>query len=149
MESIEKHRHANNHYILKLYEKYYIDARDCGNMARFINHSCSPNCEIRLWDIKATKRVGIYSKCMISPGTQLTIDYKFDFPQPSDLKLIKCYCESPNCSVYFGNVKKQMMKYVKDLSSEETQEILINVVMHYKTSNRLTLEQLYSFLYDR
>lgn len=36
----EKHTH---HYVMSLTSNTYIDATKCGNLARFINHSCEPN----------------------------------------------------------------------------------------------------------
>lgn len=34
-------------YIVRLDEKTYIDATHKGNVARFINHSCAPNCYVK------------------------------------------------------------------------------------------------------
>jgi SET domain-containing protein len=48
-----------------------IDGNIPGNVAKYINHSCSPNCEI---DIK-NHRVYVFSKRSIKEGEELTYDY--------------------------------------------------------------------------
>ena len=48
--------------------------RTQGNQARFINHSCDPNCETQKWHDAGTGevRVGIFAKRDIYPGEELT-----------------------------------------------------------------------------
>lgn len=48
-------------------------------MARFINSSCSPNCESQKWHDAATGeiRIGIFAADDIEPGTELAYDYQF------------------------------------------------------------------------
>lgn len=48
-----------------------IDATRRGNAARWINHSCQPNCDIDEKD----SRIFIKAKCDIRPGEELTYDY--------------------------------------------------------------------------
>ena len=38
-----------------------IDARYKGNVARFINHSCAPNCELQRWSVNGFTRIGIFA----------------------------------------------------------------------------------------
>ena len=52
-----------------------IDAKHKGNKARFINHSCQPNCETQKWLIDGETSVCIFSLCDISVGEELTYDY--------------------------------------------------------------------------
>ena len=48
-------------------------------MARFINSSCSPNCESQKWHDAATGeiRIGIFAAQDIPAGAELTYDYQF------------------------------------------------------------------------
>ncbi len=50
-----------------------------GNIARFINSSCAPNCESQKWHDAATGevRIGIFASHDIEPGEELTYDYQF------------------------------------------------------------------------
>ena len=48
MHSHSKHRPGdNNHYVMEMANGLYLDAREKGNVSRFINHSCGPNCELQ------------------------------------------------------------------------------------------------------
>lgn len=74
-------------WCFKLTNRTVIDAGVGGNDARFINHSCHPNCYIDIkngiiW-IRAAKR--------IRKGDELTYDYNTDGDG-----LIKCRCR-PDC----------------------------------------------------
>ncbi|EPB65402.1 hypothetical protein ANCCEY_15535, partial [Ancylostoma ceylanicum] len=48
-----------------------------GNFARFINHSCQPNCYAKVVTVDGDKRIVIYSKTLINKGDEITYDYKF------------------------------------------------------------------------
>lgn len=45
-----------------------IDAGPKGNSARFINHSCSPNCETQKWTVNGDVRIGLFALCDIEAG---------------------------------------------------------------------------------
>lgn len=60
-------------YLFKINKDWVIDGTSRKNTARYINHSCRPNCEDKIE--KKRKRIFIYSKRNIKPGTELTLDY--------------------------------------------------------------------------
>lgn len=45
IESVQKRRASD--YIVKVQEGFYIDATKEGSIARFLNHSCEPNCHAK------------------------------------------------------------------------------------------------------
>lgn len=90
---------TNNFYMLTLDQGLVIDAGQKSNHARFINHSCSPNCETRKWRVKGEPRIGIFARQDIPAGTELTFDYHLD-SLGNDMK--KCLCGSKNCSGFLG-----------------------------------------------
>eukprot|EP00916_Digyalum_oweni_P022502 GHVL01037298.1.p1 GENE.GHVL01037298.1~~GHVL01037298.1.p1 ORF type:complete len:532 (+),score=101.88 GHVL01037298.1:11-1606(+) len=45
---------------------YVIDASRRGNIARYINHSCNPNCQAERWQVNGTTRIGIFARNKIS-----------------------------------------------------------------------------------
>ena len=49
-----------------------------GGYGRFINHSCSPNCETQKWLVRGELTIGLFAKEDIPAGTELTFDYNFD-----------------------------------------------------------------------
>jgi len=50
-----------------------------GGLARFINHSCDPNCYTKIITVEGHKHIVIYSKQHIQAGVELTYDYKVSF----------------------------------------------------------------------
>lgn len=80
-------------YFFRLDSDAIIDASHCGNLARFINHSCDPNCYAKIITVDQCKKVVIYSKRDINKGDEITYDYKF----PIEDKKIPCNCGAGNC----------------------------------------------------
>src|SRR6478735_4715941 len=73
-----------------------IDAAVGGNAARWINHSCNPNCEADEED----GRVFIKSLRNIKAGEELNYDYGLIIDEPYTKKLkaeYPCWCGSKNC----------------------------------------------------
>ena len=74
-------------WCFKLTNRTVIDAGVGGNDARFINHSCRPNCYIHIVD----GRIWIRAARAIRKGEELTYNYNTDGEG-----LIKCRCR-PGC----------------------------------------------------
>lgn len=53
-----------------------IDATLIGNAARFVNHSCDPNCASRIISVEGIKHIVIFAERNIEIGEELTYDYK-------------------------------------------------------------------------
>ncbi|GAA0138522.1 hypothetical protein LIER_34945 [Lithospermum erythrorhizon] len=86
-------------YIISLDSSYFVDATRKGSLARFINHSCQPNCETRKWTVLGETRVGIFAKQDICVGTELVYDYNFEWYGGAT---IRCLCGAENCSIFLG-----------------------------------------------
>ncbi len=82
-------------YIFELNSKYDIDGSPLYNKARYINHSCRPNCEV---EIKNGK-IWIKSIKNIKKDDELSYDYGYDF-DPEDFMDHLCKCKSKNCVGY-------------------------------------------------
>ena len=85
----------NMEYIMRLEGDTYIDARHQGNYARFINHSCDPNCIVKKWKVNGITRICIFAKKAIQPGEELTFDYAWDTTNKG--LYTKCYCHADGC----------------------------------------------------
>lgn len=48
-------------YFISLQTSLFIDAKYKGNEARFVNHSCDPNCKTAVWHVDGLPRLGIFS----------------------------------------------------------------------------------------
>jgi len=55
-----------------------IDPTFKGNLARFINHSCQPNCKAVLLDVGGLDCIGIYALVDIKEDEELAFNYSFD-----------------------------------------------------------------------
>lgn len=72
----EEADNRGNRYLFEINSKWTIDGSPRSNLARYINHSCKPNCEAEV-DERA-KRIRIYAIKKIEPGDELTYDYGKD-----------------------------------------------------------------------
>lgn len=79
---------------------FYIDARDEGNLARFINHSCQSNLEMIPVRINYhDPHFALFASKDITAGSELTFSYGHTNPIYNDeQELKKCLCQSDNCS---------------------------------------------------
>jgi SET domain-containing protein len=83
---------TDNHTFLFIVDRnVVIDGGANGNAARFINHSCDPNCESLIED----RRVFIEAIRTIQPGEELTYDYQIgrdrtDPPNVDDIYACRC-----------------------------------------------------------
>ncbi|MDA9591710.1 SET domain-containing protein-lysine N-methyltransferase [Pelagibacteraceae bacterium] len=82
-------------YIFELNKKYDIDGSPLYNKARYINHSCNPNCEVDI--IKG--HIWISSIKDIKKGNELNYDYGYPFDK-DDFKDHVCKCGSKKCIGY-------------------------------------------------
>ncbi|CAI9173045.1 unnamed protein product [Rangifer tarandus platyrhynchus] len=80
-------------YLFRVDHDTIIDATKCGNLARFINHCCTPNCYAKVITIESQKKIVIYSKQPIGVDEEITYDYKF----PLEDNKIPCLCGTESC----------------------------------------------------
>jgi len=83
----------NNAYIFTLNEEQNLDGNVAWNPARFLNHSCAPNCEAELED----GHIWIIAQRDIQPGEEITFNYGYDL---EDYREYPCRCGSPHCVGY-------------------------------------------------
>ncbi|HEX8825515.1 MAG TPA: SET domain-containing protein-lysine N-methyltransferase [Archangium sp.] len=83
-------------FLFNVDEDTVIDAAHEGNDARFINHSCDPNCQAFL----EGDRIYIYALRNIAVGDELCYDYSYDRTEdmgPEEEKLYVCRCGAASC----------------------------------------------------
>lgn len=90
--------HRNDCYLFRLDDDRILDATRKGNLARFINHSCAPNCESRIEG--RASHIVIYARHAINPGEELTYDYKLSREGVDDR--VPCRCGATNCRGYMN-----------------------------------------------
>ncbi len=88
-------------YLFRIDDQLVIDATFTGNLARFINHSCDPNCFTKVITVDQRKRIVIYAKREIPIGEELAYDYKFPIEEGENVK-VPCHCGSSRCRKYLN-----------------------------------------------
>lgn len=91
----KRYRNERMLYIMALDNDTYIDARKKGGLARYINHSCEPNCIVNRWKVRGLNRAGIFALRDIAVGEELSFDYKWD--RKRGRAPTKCHCLTPSC----------------------------------------------------
>ena len=97
-EWIKKYQNKKNQgsvYIFELNKKYDIDGSPLYNKARYINHSCNPNCEVDI----VNNEIWISAIKKIKRGSELFYDYGYPFDKDDFADHI-CKCGSINCIGY-------------------------------------------------
>ena len=86
----EEDDNSNSLYLFLVSKKKTIDGAARTNTARYINHSCRPNCEIMI----NKERVWVMAKRTIKAGEELSYDYDTDYfndyIKPKGCKCLKC-----------------------------------------------------------
>ncbi len=83
-------------FLFTLDENYVIDGNRNGNVARWINHSCRPNCESDIVD----GHIWIEALRDIKPGEELYYDYNITLEEPhtaAEKRRWPCWCGNRNC----------------------------------------------------
>jgi len=95
-------------YIFELNKKYDIDGSVWWNTAKFINHSCDPNCETDI--IKG--KIWIIAIKDIKKGQEISYDYAYDL---EDWHEHPCRCGATNCPGYIANedFRPKLRKLIK------------------------------------
>jgi len=86
-----------------------IDAGKIGNEARYINHSCDPNCEA----VNEDGRIFIEAVRNIQPGAELTYDYSYEHEGELSEELRQqyiCLCGTQKCRGTILKVKRRRQK---------------------------------------
>tara|TARA_B100000886_G_scaffold39347_3_gene24357 strand:+ start:5033 stop:5524 length:492 start_codon:yes stop_codon:yes gene_type:complete len=99
-------------YIFELNSKHDIDGSPTYNKARYINHSCNPNCEVDI----TNEEIWISSIKAIKKGDELSYDYGYSFDK-NDFRDHLCKCGSKNCIGYIisSDEWEKYLKHIKNI----------------------------------
>ena len=110
IKKAEKNKKNGMVYVFELNKKYDIDGGVARNYARFINHSCDPNCEVEI----TNNEIWISSIKRIKKGAELS--YNYGYPFDTDYEDHICKCGSKKCVGYilsdddWPKLKKEIKK---------------------------------------
>lgn len=106
-KKLNEYKNKSCTYLMSISKNEVIDPTLKGNLARFINHSCEPNCETQKWHVLGEICVGIFTLRDIQDGEELTFNYKFDIMKTT---YQKCLCGTASCKGYLGIVKNDVSR---------------------------------------
>jgi hypothetical protein len=110
-------------FLFILDEDTVLDARYGGNDARYLNHSCAPNCETEI----EHGRIFIKALRPIRPGEELTYDYRFEWQDDygaQEVRYYRCRCGTPACRGTILRVPRRMQAQVKAWLAEPARKRL-------------------------
>ncbi|CDF40304.1 unnamed protein product [Chondrus crispus] len=116
LERIQQEK-SNEYYFMDLANDLLVDAKFKGNLSRFINSSCEPNCQTEKWYDSCTRQthVGIFAIQDITPGTELTYNYCFEdygLSGKRQKRSFMCQCGTSSCNMLEPIERKLMKKLV-------------------------------------
>uniref|UniRef100_A0A8C7HXG4 Ash1 (absent, small, or homeotic)-like (Drosophila) n=1 Tax=Oncorhynchus kisutch TaxID=8019 RepID=A0A8C7HXG4_ONCKI len=103
---MEQYFAHSGQYCLNLDSGMVIDSYRMGNEARFINHSCEPNCEMQKWSVNGVYRIGLFALRDMSSSTELTYDYNFHSFNTEEQQV--CKCGSEGCRGIIGGKSQRL-----------------------------------------
>lgn len=109
----------NNEYIFSLDETHDLDGNVGWNPAKFINHSCAPNCDAE-W---ADGRIWIVARRDIAAGEELTFNYGYELESFRDHP---CHCGAAECAgymvaeEYFSTVRSALRQSEKEQNPQQS-----------------------------
>lgn len=87
-----------------------------GSIARFINHSCEPNCRMIKWTVHGKPRMALFAGDEgIMTGNELTYDYNFENFSAKNVQ--ECRCGAENCRGVLGPKPKEMKEALKPITT--------------------------------
>ncbi|KAF3640375.1 putative premnaspirodiene oxygenase-like [Capsicum annuum] len=115
--ALKCHKHF---YFMTLNGSEVIDACAKGNLGRFVNHSCDPNCRTEKWMVNGEVCIGLFALKDIKKGEEVTFDYNYVRVFGAAVK--KCVCGSPLCRGYIGGDPLNAEVIVQEDSDDEYPE---------------------------
>ena len=91
-----------------------IDGGVAGGPARYVNHSCDPNCEARF----EGSRIWIWTARDVAAGAELSYDYEYDWEPGmtlADLAEYRCRCGAPGCRGTMVDVPQSQLALARTL----------------------------------
>ncbi|KAL2758345.1 hypothetical protein ACRALDRAFT_1011064, partial [Sodiomyces alcalophilus JCM 7366] len=124
-----KYKKNDCYYLMSFDQNMIIDATN-GSIARFVNHSCKPNCKMVKWIVGCQPRMALFAGDQpIMTGDELTYDYNFD---PFSAKNVQtCLCGEENCRGVLGPKPKEKdckAKAAKDAAAKTVKDVVKGVV---------------------
>jgi histone-lysine N-methyltransferase SETD2 len=97
-----KHTINNIYYMSIDNAPLWINATNMGGWAKFINHSCDPNCILEQWEVNGLPRMCFFAIKEIKEGAELTFDYHWECNK--NQTKTECKCGTVNCKGFIERI---------------------------------------------
>jgi uncharacterized protein len=123
-------------FLFAVNSRVCIDGDRADNVARFINHSCEPNCEA----IAENSRVFICATRAVSAGNELFYDYAYetDLTAEQARTLYPCKCGSAKCRGTIAALPKARKKVANKTTKPSTRKTSANKAGRTKPRKKTT-----------
>lgn len=101
-------------YLFRINEEFVVDATMKGGLARFLNHSCHPNCRSKIIKYGNTQTISFYALRNIKPHDEITFNYKMEF-EDDKTKSERCYCGAKECIGYLNYCDDPKIRQEREL----------------------------------
>ncbi|KAL2610014.1 hypothetical protein R1flu_028587 [Riccia fluitans] len=129
-------------YFMTLNSTEVIDACSKGNLGRFINHSCEPNCKTEKWMVNGEVCIGLFAIRDIGEGEEVTFDYNYVRVRGASAK--KCECGSSQCRGFIGTDSETPRDEIVESDSDEEDLEPIMIVNSDEEDNHVRPEKVTS-----
>ncbi len=96
-------RYRNVYYMTLIEKQLWINSANMGGLAKFINHSCDPNCNLEQLEVSGLPRMCSFAIKEIKEGDKLTFDYNWVCDR--NKRKTECICRTANCSQFIDAEK--------------------------------------------
>ena len=86
--------HTPTHPHTRTSQRYIVDATCSGYLARFMNHSCGPNCTAQVIDVEGEKKIVIMAQADIALGEEIT----YVIPASTFINIHQSNCRRHPCA---------------------------------------------------
>ena len=112
-----------------------------GSIARFVNHSCAPNCRMIKWTVAGKPRMALFAGDNgIMTGEELTYDYNFN---PYSVKNVQeCRCGAEGCRGVLGPKPKEIRETLKPITiggKRKIQQVVEDAVETMTKKRKITI----------
>jgi hypothetical protein len=97
--------------------EWIIDSTVRGGPARFLNHSCNPNCRSRVLNVGNSQIISFYAIRHIKPHEELTFNYMMEFEKDKS-QWVKCYCGAKQCLGWLNFFESHELEVRGDLGGD-------------------------------
>jgi len=81
-----------------------LDIQKQGSLARYVNHSCDPNCETQQWIVEGRPVMALVALRAIAADEELSFSYNYErFGEEP----IKCHCDAATCGGFLGKGRRR------------------------------------------